>query len=67
MLTADAVSRFGTRMALAQALGISPSNITAWHDVVPLSWAAILALSDKRLKVDLELYDKLPPCLEGRK
>ncbi len=35
MLTAQAIKYFGTRYALAQALGISPATVYQWKERVP--------------------------------
>lgn len=35
MKTADAIAEFGTGVALARALGISPSAVYQWGDEVP--------------------------------
>ncbi len=35
MLTAQAIQYFGTRYALAQALGISPATVYQWKERVP--------------------------------
>ena len=37
MRTEDAVEIFGTQKALAAAIGISPSAVYQWGDVIPMS------------------------------
>lgn len=37
MRTEDAIEVFGTQRALAEAIGISPSAVYQWGDVVPMS------------------------------
>ncbi|MGI9565237.1 Cro/CI family transcriptional regulator [Pseudomonas fulva] len=37
MKTRDAANHFGSKKKLAEALGIQPSAVTMWGDVVPIS------------------------------
>jgi hypothetical protein len=66
MRKADAVSYYGSQSKLGEALGVAQSTVAEWGELVPLPWACILERGNRRLKVDLSLYAKLPPCLERR-
>lgn len=35
MKTVDAVAHYGTKSALARALGITPQAVSQWPDIVP--------------------------------
>jgi hypothetical protein len=54
MTKEDAVSAFGTQMALAKALGITQGTIAGWDKVPVLRQLQIEALTDGRLKADPE-------------
>lgn len=58
-----AVEAFGTRMALAEALGIERSAISQWQAVPPRRAIEIEALTGGRIKAKTlrpDLYDALP-------
>ncbi len=58
MLTADALAYFGSKKAIADAIGVSPSAVSQWEELVPpLSAAKLEKASDGRLKFDPDLYD----------
>lgn len=66
MRKSDAVSLYGSQSKLGEALGVAQSTIGGWGEVVPLPWAVILERAHRRrLRVDLSLYEKVPPCLRG--
>ncbi len=57
MLVSDAVSHFGSRLKIAEALGLSRSAVYAWGDVVPPLQAARLAEKSRgALPFDPEEY-----------
>ncbi|MBS5835544.1 MULTISPECIES: Cro/CI family transcriptional regulator [Neisseria] len=59
MLKSDVLQFFGSKTATAQALGISPSAVTQWKEIVPEKQAyRIEKLSDGELKVNPALYQK---------
>ena len=59
MLKSDVLQFFGSKTAPAQALGISPSAVTQWKEIVPEKQAyRIEKLSDGELKVNPALYQK---------
>ena len=59
MLKSDVLQFFGSNTATAQGLGISPSAVTQWKEIVPEKQAyRIEKLSDGELKVNPALYQK---------
>jgi hypothetical protein len=57
MKTKLVVEMFGTRAAVARAIGISKAAVCAWGETVPLSSAARLEKATSGLlKLDLESY-----------
>lgn len=61
MLTADAVRHFGTKTAIAHALGVRKSTITEWGSLVPRGRAfELVALTKGVLRVNPKLYPKSP-------
>lgn len=58
MLVSEAVSVYGSKVAIAEALGISPSAVSQWDEMVPpLSAAKLAKRSRGRLKFDPDRYD----------
>lgn len=58
MKTADAIKFYGTKAALARALGIKPPSIHDWGDLVPKGRAYELQdLTDGALQVDRAAYE----------
>ena len=59
--TNDAINFFGSESALAKALGIKPSSVYDWRDVVPdLRQLQLESLTHGELKADERLK---PPAL----
>lgn len=59
MKTKDAVTYFGTKTALARALGTQKSAISNWGEIVPRGRAFELeVITQGKLKVDRTLYQK---------
>lgn len=59
MYKSDVIKHFGTRIALAQKLNISPSAITQWPDVIPEKQAyRIEKITKGVLKVNPSLYEQ---------
>jgi hypothetical protein len=53
MKTRDAANHFGSKKKLADALGIQPSAVTMWGELVPISRQYQLqVLSDGKLMAD---------------
>lgn len=53
MNTRDAANHFGSKKKLAEALGIQPSAVTMWGEVVPISRQyQIQVLSNGKLMAD---------------
>ena len=58
MKKADAIKHFGTRIRIAEVLGISPASISGWGELVPEKNAARLAAaSDGALVYEPRVYD----------
>ena len=58
MFTSDAVAAFGSKVAIAEALEISPSAVSQWGELVPpLSAAKLAKRSRGKLKFDPDIYD----------
>lgn len=58
MLTSDVIRHFGSKVAVAQAIGISRSAVGQWGDrVPPLSAAKIARATRGKLKFDPAEYD----------
>lgn len=58
MFTADAVVCFGTKAAIAEILGVSPSAVSQWDELVPpLSAAKLAKRSNGKLEFDPDLYE----------
>ncbi|OSI09170.1 hypothetical protein BWD07_11865 [Neisseria canis] len=48
---------YGTKIAVARALGISPSAVSQWHNVVPEKQAyRIQILTGGKVKINPRLY-----------
>lgn len=59
MYKSDVIAFYKTRVALAQALGISPSSVSQWGDIIPEKQAhRLVHLSNGELKFNESLYDK---------
>jgi len=57
MLKTEALKFFGSKMAIARALGVKRQAIQGWGEVVPIRRAFVLQdLSRGKLKVKPELY-----------
>ncbi|MCQ9326933.1 Cro/CI family transcriptional regulator [Neisseria dentiae] len=57
MRTKDVIAFYGTKIAVARALGISPSAVTQWQEVVPEKQAyRIQILTGGKLKINPRLY-----------
>lgn len=53
MRTQDAIDHFGSRSALARALGINAASTYSWRDEVPpLRQLQLEALTDGKLRAD---------------
>ena len=50
----DAISEFGTQVALSEALGITQGTVSSWGKVPILRQLQIEALTGGRLKADAE-------------
>lgn len=58
MLASEAIEFFGSRAAVAEALGITPQAVGQWKGLVPpLSAAKLSKRSRGKLKFDPDLYD----------
>jgi DNA-binding transcriptional regulator YdaS (Cro superfamily) len=57
MRTADAIQHYGTRAEVARVLGLTPSAVSQWGEVVPelSAWRLWLA-SGGRLALDPRVY-----------
>lgn len=61
MLKTAALAHFGTPSAIAECLGVTPSAISGWGDVIPEGSAYKLeVLTSGALKVDPALYEGRP-------
>ena len=61
MLKATALDHFGTPSAIAECLGVTPSAVSGWGDVIPEGSAYKLqVLTHGALKVDPALYENRP-------
>lgn len=61
MLKSDALAHFGTPGAIAECLGVTPSAISGWGDVIPEGSAYKLeVLTRGALRVDPALYEDRP-------
>ena len=59
MNTAAAIAHYGSKYAIAQALGIKPQALTRWGDSVPLKWALVLErITDNELRVTNEYLEQ---------
>lgn len=59
MYKSEVIAFYKTRVALAQALGISPSSISQWGKIIPEKQAhRLVHLSNGQLKFDNSLYQK---------
>ena len=59
MNTDAAIGHFGSKYAIAQALGIKPQALTRWGDTVPLKWALVLErITDGQLRVTNEFLER---------
>lgn len=57
MLTKDVINFYGTKIAVARALGISPSAVTQWKEIVPEKQAyRIQRMTGGKLKINPRLY-----------
>ncbi|OSI07459.1 hypothetical protein BWD08_07780 [Neisseria animaloris] len=57
MLTKDVIDFYGTKIAVARALGISPSAVTQWKEIVPEKQAyRIQRMTGGKLKINPRLY-----------
>lgn len=60
-----AIAYFGSQQKLAEAVNRSTSTVAEWPDTVPLEHAFVLERITRgkknALKIDPELYPKLPP------
>ena len=67
MLTNDAIQLYGTKAALAAALGIRKQAVQTWGELVPALRAAQLErLTCGRLKFDIGKYkDRYAKCKEA--
>lgn len=54
MRTEDAVEIFGTQKALAAAIGISPSAVYQWGDIIPISRRKSVRLAMQARATQLE-------------
>ena len=60
MKTLDAITRFGSQVALAGALGISKAAVNKWgYDVPPLRQLQLQALTGGELRPDADVYAQL--------
>ena len=71
MLTARVLQQFGSRRAIAVALGISRAAVYKWGAVVPYASAKRLTEMVPGLRIDPDLYDDrlfpIPPRVANRK
>ena len=59
MKTAQVIQHFGSKAAVARALGITPSAVNQWKEVVPLATAARLEkITQGKLALDVDQYVK---------
>lgn len=59
MNTAAAVAHYGSKYAIALALGIKPQALSRWGDSVPLKWALVLErITDGELRVTDEFLEQ---------
>jgi len=59
MNTAAAVAHYGSKYAIAQALGIKPQALSRWGASVPLKWALVLErITDGELRVTDEFLEQ---------
>jgi DNA-binding transcriptional regulator YdaS (Cro superfamily) len=57
MLTNDVIAHFGSKVAIARALGIGKASVSKWPEKVPpLRAAQLHKLTRGKLKFDLESY-----------
>ncbi|MFC3875569.1 Cro/CI family transcriptional regulator [Neisseria musculi] len=57
MRTRNVIAFYGTKIAVARALGISPSAVTQWQEMVPEKQAyRIQILTGGKLKMNPRLY-----------
>lgn len=67
MRKADAISYFGTQTKLGAQLGLRQHTISKWPDPIALPWACVIEkMTRGKVRVDLRLYDDVPPGLRGR-
>lgn len=61
MKTQDAVTHFGSKTAVAAALGVSRAAITQWGDQIPLSSALLLErVTGGKLRLNPADYRRVP-------
>ena len=59
MNTAAAIDFFGSKYAIAQALGIKRQALSRWGDSVPLKWALVLErITDGELRVTNDFLEQ---------
>lgn len=59
MRTKDVIDFYGTKIAVARALGISPSAVTQWTEIVPEKQAyKIQILTGGKVKINPRLYQQ---------
>ena len=59
MLTKTAADHFGSKLALAKALGITKAAVSFWGEIVPEGRAyQIESLTKRALRVDPQFYAK---------
>ena len=60
MKTLDAITRFGSQTALADALGISKAAVNKWGaDVPPLRQLQLQAMTNGAMQADADVYEQL--------
>jgi DNA-binding transcriptional regulator YdaS (Cro superfamily) len=58
MNTAAVIARYGSKSAIAQALGITKQALSRWGESVPLKWALVLErITDGELQVTDEFLE----------
>lgn len=61
MRTSDALKVYGSKKAIAEAIGISQTAVSAWDEdglIPPLSAAKLAKRSHGKLKFDPDAYDR---------
>lgn len=59
MLKSDVLDFFGSKIATAQVLKVSPSAVTQWKEIIPEKQAyKVERISKGKLKVNPDLYNR---------